>query len=53
VISNLDKKKTKEPIFQWALSLFLIEIYHPFISTSTPEGNSNFINASTVFELDE
>ncbi|MDQ1149169.1 hypothetical protein QE382_001153 [Sphingobacterium zeae] len=26
----------------------VIEIYHTLISTSTPEGNSSFINASTV-----
>gem|GEM_PF-4163003 len=26
---------------------------HTLISTSTPEGSSSFISASTVFELDE
>jgi hypothetical protein len=27
--------------------------YHTFISTSTPEGSSNFIRASTVLEEEE
>ena len=36
-----------------ALLFSVTEIYHTLISTSTPEGNSSFINASTVLAFDE
>ncbi|MFM2048123.1 MAG: hypothetical protein RI955_671 [Bacteroidota bacterium] len=31
----------------------ILKSCYALISTSTPLGNSNFINASTVFEVDE
>ena len=43
------KKLLKISVFRLKFSDF----YHTLISTSTPEGSSNFINASTVLEEDE
>lgn len=50
------KTKKSQIIKKWDFyfkTIALRKNYHTLISTSTPEGNSNFINASTVLEEDE
>ena len=37
-------------VFSFLSLLFCNGVYHTLISTSTPEGNSNFIKASIVLE---
>jgi hypothetical protein len=45
-----DKRKVPEPKSRYFICL---KVYHTLISTSTPLGNSSFINASIVFDEDE
>jgi hypothetical protein len=53
-LSSFNIRKNKPPKL-YSLGGFIIAKcnYHTLISTSTPEGSSNFIRASTVLEEEE